>query len=447
MALAPSLELKQVQQLAMTPQLQQAIKLLQMNYSELSEYLADQLASNPFLEVRETSGLPDPGLQRVAVRAGPRALADLDEIENLVAHISLHQHVCTQIGTQKLPAAIARAALLIASELGDDGCLHTPLPDLAARHGLVLAILEKALAQVQSCEPAGIGARNLSECLRLQLHDTGELDPGMQALLDNMPLLATNSLPALVRATGMAATEIAARLQRIRRLDPAPGARFAAPDAISVFPDMIVTRTASGAMKVELASSGLPRPLVNSAYVREIAASGADLAGPMATLSKHAHWLVRALDQRARTMLNVASAIVAHQERFFHNGAVALQPMTLKLIARQTGLHESTISRVTTGKFLSCDRGVFGLKSLFGSSVSGVDRKTAIASKSVRHSIGRLIAAEKPDHRLTDDRIVESLASDGIIIARRTVTKFRKQLRIPDSRQRQRTSQSRGKTV
>jgi RNA polymerase sigma-54 factor len=301
------------------------------------------------------------------------------------------------------------------------------------------------LALVQDCEPTGVGARSLAECLALQLAERDRLDPAMRRLIDNLHLLERGDrrrLRALCGVDDEDFTDMLAELRaldpELRALDPRPCAGFQAERAETLIPDVYLRRTAWGGWEVELNTETLPRVLVDNRYATELAAArggtGSEARAFVSECRANASWLVRSLDQRARTILAVATEIVRHQDRFFAEGITGLQPLTLRMVADAAGLHESTASRVTSNKYIATERGIFELKYFFTNAVGS----GGPAAEAVRHRIRNMIAAEAPENVLSDDIIVEQLQDDGIDIARRTVAKYRKALGIPSSVERRR---------
>lgn len=435
MALTPRIELRQQQSLVMTPQMQQAIKLLQMSNLELAEYVAEEVEKNPLTELAPAPAAPASGSS-----AGSGG-ADDDAIARLAAETSLWDHLHAQIRAMRLAADVAEAALLIADELEDDGYLREPLAEVATRHRLGARAAAAGLAAVQGCEPVGVGARGLAECLALQLRERDRLDPAMRALLGHLELAARGRETELCRLCGVDAEDLADMLAEIRALDPRPGARFAdAPVQLAV-PDVFVRRGASGTLVVELNTQTLPRVLVSNIYAARTGDGAAQAF--ISECRSSATWLVRALEQRARTILKVASDIVTHQERFFSLGAAELRPLTQKVVADRVGLHESTISRVAAGKFLACDRGSFEMRYFFSSAIQAVAGGEGFSAVAVQDRIRAMVGAEAVGRPLSDDRIVTALKADGIDIARRTVAKYRDVMGIPSSVERRRRERSR----
>jgi len=304
--------------------------------------------------------------------------------------------------------------------------------------GVPLAEVEATLRGIQSFEPSGVGARTLSECLAIQAREVDRYDPAMARLIDNLDLLAKGALPQLRRICGVDAEDFADMIRELRAYDPKPGLRFAADVAQSVTPDIFIRRTANG-WAVELNSATLPRLLVNRTYYTELSQGPQDKTS-RAWLSEclaSANWLVKALDQRARTIVKVATELVKQQEAFFLNGIEHLRPLTLRTVAEAIGMHESTVSRVTSNKYLACERGVFELKYFFTSGVASADGGDAVSAEAVKSQIRALIAVEGDDI-LSDDKLVELLRDKGFDLARRTVAKYREAIGLGSSVQRRR---------
>jgi len=383
MALAPRIELRQSQSLVMTPQLQQAIKLLRMSNLELADYLHAEVEKNPLLE------LAPPSTGAGTVRRG-----EVDGfLESIAAEITLHDRLHSQIGEMRAAPAAIEAALIVADELEEDGYLRVPLAEVAARHRLTAPQAAAGLRLVQACDPSGVGARSLAECLALQLRERDRLDPAMAALVENLPMAARGQHAELRSICGVDAEDLADMLAELRALDPKPGLRFARARMEIKVPDVHVRRAADGTWTVELNSETLPRVLVNNIYA---ASAGGD-ARTRAFISEcgaNAGWLVRSLEQRARTILKVAREVVERQERFFSLGVAEMRPLTQRAVADRLGLHESTISRVAAGKYLSCDQGCFEFRFFFSPAIQAVSGGEAFSATAVQERIRGLIDAE-----------------------------------------------------
>jgi RNA polymerase sigma-54 factor len=476
----------------MTPQLQQAIKLLQLSNLELAEYVEQQLEQNPFLERSETgdpieqeedredaapvsetpidldrdetsaaaresldadiddgeaarSAPEAPGEYRVnewAAHAGGPSLSD-DEREfgaTIRQHLSLREHLAEQLKVAtRDPIRLFIGAYLV-DLIDDAGYLREDVAAVAERLGADPAEVEATLLLIQTFDPVGVGARDLKECMRLQLADRDRLDPAMAAFVDNLELLAKGDLKALVRATGAEEEDVRDMIAELRSLTPKPGYAYGGETIQTVVPDVFVTKASDGAWKVELNTDMLPRVLVNQRYHAEISRAKANEADKVFVAEQlaNANWLVKSLDQRARTILKVASEIIRQQDAFLVSGVRHLRPLNLRAVAEAISMHESTVSRVTSNKYMATPRGLFELKYFFTAAIASTEGGEAHSAEAVRHRIRELIDAESPDEVLSDDKIVETLRVDGVDIARRTVAKYREALGIPSSVQRRR---------
>ncbi len=440
MALAPRIEIRQQQTLVMTPQLQQAIKLLQMSHHELTAFVAAEIERNPLLELAP----PAPSSGGGVPAARTRGAVEGSVLESVAAPLSLHEHLHAQIGAMRARSEATAAALVLADELEDDGYLRVPLAEVGQRHGIAARALAAGLALVQACTPTGVGARSLRECLALQLRERDRLDPAMAAFLDNLALAARGARAELMAVCGVDDEDIDDMLAEIRALDPKPGLAFGEARVELALPDVHVRRGPDGAWTVELNTETLPRVLVDNVYAVELGRDATARAF-VSECSASANWLVRSLEQRARTILRVATEIVARQERFFEAGVAGLRPLTQRAVAERLGLHESTVSRVTAGKHLACGRGLFAFHYFFTSAIQAVSGGEAFSSAAVQERIRALIGHEPPGRPLSDDRLVTLLVGEGIGIARRTVAKYREGMGIPSSMERRRRIVARGR--
>lgn len=475
MSLAPKLVLGQRQALVMTPQLQQAIKLLQLNQLELAQFIEAELEQNPLLtaeggaeegeatvateaaaapsddheesaEVFDPRGEDAPALDTAPAAAewgpgGSQDGEDFDPVQAVGQALTLREHVLAQIGLEFAEPGPRLVALDLAGMLDAAGYIDVDLDEVARRLGVDAALVAKVLARLQRLDPAGIFARSLAECLALQLADRDRLDPAMQALLDNLDLVARRDFPQLLRRCGVDGEDLAQMLTELRQLDPKPGQRFEAPVAQTLVPDLYLRPAADGSWLLELNNEVLPRVLVDRQYHATLLRGARDREARefITERLQTASWLVKALDQRANTILRVAREIVRQQEGFFRRGVSGLRPLVLRDIAIAVELHESTISRVTTNKFMATPRGIFELKYFFTSSLPAVNAAgDSVTSEAVRDRIRALIESEPPGVPLSDDRIVTLLHGEGVAIARRTVAKYRDALGIPSSAQRRR---------
>jgi len=480
MGMGPRLELRQSQSLVMTPQLQQAIRLLALSNLELEAVVAEEIEKNPLLDSgeervtvgtdRETDGeaTPDPASADDLIAAGHTdsdAPLDADYAADTFHHDStadssmgsgsasgedidfdsfegaaetLSDHLMAQIG-MVLSGSDLAVAQVIVDALDDAGYLTESLRDIATRLGLPLSHVEAALNVVQNCDPTGVGARTLSECLALQARDADRYDPCMKLLIDNLELLAAGRITQLQRLCMVDDEDMSDMIRELRSYDPKPGCRFGSSRIESVTPDVYVTRGAKGWV-VEINGGSLPRVLVDRRYHAQLAAGAKDKASKawVADTLANASWLVKALDQRQRTIVTVATEIVKQQEAFFLHGVAHLRPLVLRTVADAVGLHESTVSRVTSNKYLSCARGIFELKYFFTSGIASADGGENASALAVKAAIKTLIAQETADNILSDDTLVDRLREQGFDLARRTVAKYREAIGLGSSVQRRR---------
>jgi RNA polymerase sigma-54 factor len=495
MALSQRLEFRQSQTLVMTPQLMQAIKLLQLSSLDLAAYVDAELERNPLLEKADDDDgptAPEPAeaadaepspsdwngeeletsrdameqglgteLENVfpddapAQRAGPADAypsAGTDWIGNggtegerdLEAYVASERTLADHLSEQMALAIADPAPRLIARyviDLVDEaGYLTGDLALVAEKLGASVDDVEAVLAILQTFDPAGVCARNLAECLSIQLRERNRLDPAMQALVANLELVAKRDFAVLRRVCGVDDEDIADMLRELRTLNPKPGLAYGGGTVQPIVPDVLVRPAPDGTWRIELNSDTLPKVLINQRYHAQVSKGrGSDKdKAYIADCFQSATWLVRALDQRARTILKVASEIVRQQDGFFQYGIGHLRPLNLKTIAEAIGMHESTVSRVTANKYMATQRGIFELKYFFTASIASADGGEAHSAEAVRHRIRQLIDAEPAHNILSDDTIVDRLREIGIDIARRTVAKYREAMRIPSSVQRRR---------
>jgi len=540
MALIPRLDLKTVQTLVMTPQLQQAIKLLQLNNLELSEYIEQELEQNPLLE-REDSGREGDGpasasagdaygdadggtqefardgdssaelsadaggfetgdegafsaegsggddiVQRDAVElvgsedmsfGGDDSLdadyenvwsgdtessipaggdgdslhwqvqgaggfdSDDSDMENAPAgEIDLRDHLQEQINIDINDPVHRLIALHMLDNLDDAGYLAADLDEIAQTLGCGYETVETVLQTVQRFDPPGIFARDLADCLRIQLEDRNHFDPAIQIVIENLDMLGRREFKELKRLCGVTAEDFAHMVDEIKTLNPKPALAFDHSVAQPVIPDVSVRRGPEGGWVVELNSDTLPRVLINNRYHTEIARSASRKEDKeyIAECYQSANWLVRALHQRAQTIMKVSSEIVRQQEDFMERGVQYLRPLVLRNIAEALDIHESTVSRVTNNKYITTPRGIFELKYFFTFAIGDKEDGEAASAEAVRFRIRSLIDSESVDNVLSDDKIVSILQGAGVDIARRTVAKYRESMRIPSSVQRRR---------
>jgi len=488
MALNQRLDLRQSQSLVMTPQLQQAIKLLQMSNLELQDFVHQELESNPLLERAEGDGeapltekvatepenTPDTDtntLTATSTTAEPDMFAqeqpldtDFDNVwasehgqsnqsqnfgendftfeQTLSAEISLRDHLLAQVHCDLLEPAERMIGSALIDMLDDSGFLPPELDLVRAQLGAPAEIFEQVITRLQEFDPPGIFARNLAECLAIQLRERNRLDPAMAMLLQHLDLVASRDTKKLQQICGVDAEDIADMLAEIRRLNPRPAQAFTVDVTQALIPDVLLRPLPGGGWQVELNPENLPRVLANESYYTRIT-SATKLKAEKDYIQERwqqANWLIKALHQRATTILKVASEIVRQQDKFFIYGVAQLRPLTLKQIAEEVGMHESTISRVTTNKYIATPRGIFELKYFFTNALASNEGGESHAATAVRHKIKALIEAEPPNKVLADDRIAAILQQEGINIARRTVAKYREAMHIPPSSARRRAT-------
>ncbi len=483
MVMAPRLEQRLGQSLVMTPQLQQAIKLLQLSNMELSAFVESELEKNPLLE-RDDSPLADTPEQApqtedgsedapapddlsldnpadasvtndfdadmsgqfedgsITAGAGASVPADrgIDDSlpgleETLSETISLRTHLNTQLGLAIDEPADAEIGACLIDSLDDAGYLTEPLDLIAEGIGADEADVERVLGIVQTFEPTGVFARDLGECLALQLREKDRFDPAMETFIANLDMVAAREFTRLADLCGLDVEEIPDMLLEIRELDPKPGLSFTGDAADVVVPDVLMVSHPKGGWFIELNTETLPRVLVNTTYhahVQKQPMSAADKKY-MAEQFQTANWLVRALHQRATTILKVSSEIARQQDAFFKKGVKFLKPLVLRDVADVIEMHESTVSRVTSNKYIHTPRGTFELKYFFTSSIAAKDGGEAFSAESVKARLKELVDAEEPKKILSDDKLVKILSDEGFDIARRTVAKYREALGIGSS--------------
>jgi RNA polymerase sigma-54 factor len=501
MALSQRLEIRQSHALVMTPQLMQAIKLLELSNMDLASYVEGELERNPLLEHAGEGGeeadppvagpmplaqgqetlrtqgeggfaRPDAAREEPAADLDDAPPADADaatsrsndqdaprysdwtghgrqgEDHNPEAYVTAETTLAGHLAEQLSLAVTDPARRMIGQYLIDlvdeAGYLSGDLTAVAEKLGASSAEIDAVLAILQGFDPPGVCARNLTECLAIQLKERDRFDPAMQALVEHLDLLARRELSSLRKICGVSEEDLTDMIGEIRQLNPKPGLAFGSVIVQPIVPDVLVRGGPDGGFIIELNSDTLPRVLVNQEYHSEVvrtARSDKDKSY-LADCLQTATWLVRALDQRAKTILKVATAIVRQQDGFFVHGVQHLRPLNLKTIADAIGMHESTVSRVTANKYMATNRGIFELKYFFTSAIAAADGGEAHSAEAVRHRIRQLIHDEASEHVLSDDTIVEKLHAAGINIARRTVAKYREAMRIPSSVQRRREKQS-----
>jgi RNA polymerase sigma-54 factor len=444
--MGPAIALRLRQHLTLTPQVQQALRLLQMSALEFAQEMEQALTSNPFLEDNSDTAATAPReastVEEVVVPQEPASPGISDREQEEWAGVSdaqptLQEHLREQLMISQMGTRDRALAHMIVDSLDDDGYFKADFDELAAmvpaEHDVRAEDFEAALRLVQSLDPAGVGARSLEECLELQLLALAEDTPGRACALamvrgKHLQLLGNREWARLQHALGCdeAALHVARGL--IRTLDPKPGHRFGAPEARYVVPDVLV-RKLRERWTATINPASLPRVRLNRAYADAIgnrASSNQSLSRQL----QEARWLLRSIEQRFATIQRVADAIVARQRGFFEYGEVAMKPLTLKLIAGELGLHESTVCRVTNNKYMATPRGLFEFKHFFSRRLA-TDSGGAASATAVRAVMKELIAAEDPRAPLSDAELARLLAQQGLRVARRTITKYRALMRLP----------------
>jgi len=497
MALGPRLDLRQSQSLVMTPQLQQAIKLLALSNLEIETFIGDALEANPLLDITEaapaaageTIDIPEEA-RRTSLESSPvdqligegrgeddrpldidaaaldrdRDTGDSDhgrgdgggdwggEMRFAAAELgpsideraaggeTLAEHLEAQVGTATSDARLAAIVRYLIGQLDEAGYLPVSLRDIAEDLGLPLAEAEAGLTLLQTLDPTGVGARSLGECIALQAQEADRYDPAMARLIENLDLVARGDFARLKRICGVDDEDFGDMLGELRSYDPKPGLRFGGTPGAAVTPDILISSRVDGGWDIALNQATLPRLIVNRAYYVELRGSCADKPskGWLSEKLADANWLIKALDQRQKTILKVAAEIVRQQDGFFRHGVSHLKPLTLRAVAETIAMHESTVSRVTSNKYLQCERGIFELKYFFTSGVAGVDGEGAVSAEAVKAAIRTLIDAEEVKAILSDDALVDLLRAKGFDLARRTVAKYREAIGLGSSVQRRR---------
>lgn len=495
MAAHQRLDMRQGTSLVMTPQLQQAIKLLQLSNIELAEFVAEEIERNPLLErgengdpaeveseatepkrreelaLDDTSGMNEAreamdasdadvyeagtGSDNAVTadsQSGPSATTDWSQVGSgrgvsddfdfegsLTSEKSLHQHLHEQLAMAGLSQADRLIGARLIDETDEGGYCKVDLAEIAKLLGADEANVAAVLNVCQGFDPTGVMARDLTECLALQLKERDRLDPVMQLFLDNLHLAGKHDIRGLTEACGVDKDDVMDMLAELRELNPRPASGFSSEATIAVAPDVYIKELPNGMFAVELNSDTLPRVLMDKAYYAEVTAlKMRDKEKEfISECAANASWLIKSLDQRARTILKVASEIVRQQDAFFAHGVAHLRPLNLKQVADAIEMHESTVSRVTSNKYMSTPRGLFELKYFFSAAIPSTGGGEAHSAEAVRHRIKQLIEDEGAKI-LSDDKIVEILIEFGIDIARRTVAKYRESLNIPSSVQRRR---------
>jgi RNA polymerase sigma-54 factor len=485
MALTMRIDFRQTQAPVMTPQLQQAIKLLQLSNLELAAFVEGELEENPLLEreeplIAEIGPLDAPGAGRgddynattllepgepgstegvldsdytnvypdepflPSTGKAPAASGDIHSMpgidQTMASEITLREHLTEQLdlSTRDLVERLVGRAII--DTIDDRGYLTTSIEELAGQLSCEVMLVESVLTTLQTLEPTGVFARDLIECFSLQLAERDRLDPAMETMLHNLNYLAKHDMSGLRRICGVDQEDLTEMLAELRTLDPKPGAAFEKAAVDYIIADVIMRAKQDGSWEVELNNDTLPRVLINRAYYAEINNLTQEKNDKAFVIEKFqsANWLLRALDQRARTILKVTTEIIRQQDAFFHHGVAHLKPLVLADIAAAVKMHESTISRVTTNKYMATPQGLFELKYFFTTAINSSEGGDPHSAEAVRYKISSMINREFPESVLSDERIVKILHDGGVDVARRTVAKYRASLKIPPSGERRR---------
>lgn len=441
------------QSLQIARQAIQAIEVLEYSQDDLDAFVQDQVDRNPLLRVTDLgSSAQSAAASRVdlyprgPVFRGVHPVADVDVqtlAETVRDRVTLRADLYRQLGLLRLTPIQQTHATYVIDSLEPDGYLRSSMEDLADFLDASREALEEALRTVQTLEPAGVAARNLAECLWLQLRERGQLTPSLEALLENLPLLAQGEPKRLARCCGVPLEDLSGLLQILRRLDPAPGYQFEADTLMPALPDVLVTVNAEGRVRVEINPELLPRVLIDHEYFTELSGCLQQREDKkfLQGCLREANTLIHHLEQRVQTTLKIATEIIRNQVDFLYSGDGGLRPLLQKDVAQAVGVHESTVSRTIANKYLLCPQGQVPLKHFFSDGLGMIDGMQDQAATAVRYRIKDLVAQETSGTILSDEAIVSALKNEGVLIARRTVAKYRDQLHIPSSAQRRRRMQ------
>jgi RNA polymerase sigma-54 factor len=473
MAIQQKLHTKLVQKLILTPSLQQAIKLLPMSTIELVDLLNQEMVENPLLEEVPTEELQPAEPAQTQEKAAadtpttaakndawddadyeyffgdyldegyrqrtPQEIKELPPIENtLSTGSSLADHLMWQLSIQIDDDLLRDIGQAIVGNLDEDGYLVASAEEIAAMQGWEIADVERALREVQQFDPIGVAARDLQECLLLQIRHLGlEGTPTERIVSEHLRLLQNHQVPELAKRLGLTIDEIKAHVEIIRHLDPKPGSRYNPSQSQYVIPDVYVVKVEDG-YEVFLNEEGLPQLRISPVYRRLLDKSGEDSAETRAYVKdkfRSALWLIKSVDQRQKTIYKVARSIVNFQRDFLDHGVEHLRPLVLRDVANDIGMHESTVSRVVNNKYMHTPQGVYEMKFFFHSGISS-SYGESVSSVAIKQRIRKIIENEDPRKPLSDSKIVSILQKEGLMLARRTIAKYREELKILTSNQR-----------
>ena len=470
MAIQQKLHTRLVQKLILTPSLQQAIKLLPMSTIELADLLNQEMVENPLLEEVPTEDLqpaeaaPEKtDAEKAAVEKGdtwddadyeyffgeylddgyrpkaPQEVRELPPIENTLSTASsLTDHLAWQLSMQTDDPQLREIGTAILGNLDDDGYLVASIEEIADMGGWKVEHVEKALQFVQSFDPVGVAARDLQECLLLQLRQLEMQDtPADKIVSEYLRLLQNHQVPEIARRLNMSIEDLKEHIEVIRHLDPKPGSRFNPSASQYVIPDVYILKSEDGYIAT-LNEEGLPQLRISPVYRRLLDKSGENTDETRAYVKdkfRSALWLIKSVDQRQKTILKVATSIITFQKDFLDNGIEHLRPLVLRDVANDIGMHESTVSRVVNNKYMHTPQGVYEMKFFFHSGISS-SYGESVSSVTIKQRIRKIIEAEDAKRPLSDSKIVSILQKEGLMLARRTIAKYREELKIPTSNQR-----------
>ena len=470
MAIQQKLHARLVQKLILTPSLQQAIKLLPMTTVELAELLNQEMVENPMLEevptedpVQEATPAEQAEEQKKDERKDdtwddqdyeyffgeylddgyrprqPQEVKELPPIENtLSSKGSLSDHLMWQLNLQQSEPEVREIGAAIIGNLDEDGYLVASVNEIASLGAWDVTAVERALEFVQSFDPVGVGARDLQECLLIQIRHLGLAGTPVEILVrDHLRLLQNHKYPELAKALGIELDEVKQHIEVIKRLDPKPGSRYSPADSQYVIPDVYVIKTDDGYRAV-LNEDGLPQLRISPVY-RRLLDKGGEVSDETRAYVKDkfraALWLLKSVDQRQKTIVKVATSLINFQRAFLDHGIEHLRPLVLRDVANDIGMHESTVSRVVNNKYMHTPQGVYELKFFFHSGISSSYGEN-VSSVTIKERIRKIVSAEDQKRPLSDSKIMNILQKEGLVLARRTIAKYREELRIPTSNQR-----------
>lgn len=440
MTLAQKIIQTQTQSLTMTPQLQQAIKMLQMSSQDLTSYLQEEQLSNPLLDVEPPQTWPSQPEVFCARQSFPQTgESDFDPLARLPNHPqTLRAFLLEQLSLELHTPQDRLIGHALIDALDPNGYLADSLENIASTLGCPLKKVERILGQLETLEPAGVFAKNLGDCLKKQLKSRNELSPSLETLCENLELLPILPRKKLLQKLDLSETIFEAALKKIQSLNPKPGIAFEPETTRYAIPDLKVTRREEGEWTVRVNDRALPKIAIDQSYRSTLGNVSHTAQQFLKAKGQEAQWILNAIAQRRQTIFKVAQEIVARQQAFMSRGVLELKPLILRDIAEAIGMHESTISRVTQNKYIETPFGIFELKYFFTSALKKQNQSEACSSETLRHLLKKFIHAENPASPLSDDQLVHKFYEAGYKIARRTITKYRKMMKVPSSFERRR---------